>query len=290
MKALLSSKLPLVYRQQAITVRSRWIHADNKQKIPTTYEDPVLSWARANPTLAQACLDPPAPPTNLLPCESLDSFESYWNEREWKFADPRGADLVTHTLSAPLTIARFLTNLVEGRHIQSIAIVGARAESSLPLVYWQELLYVTTDLHSLHFFGIELTRHPDQQLVHGDCSLQLVWHAPGAYHTHQDRLHVDTYVLLNPGLGHPHLRDSWTPTLQCIRNQNVPVLTTAHSIVDAERDASVWSSLYETQVQYSENPHASRIQYQDPLDLSHMVRPNCMAAVLLPRHDEHLTA
>ena len=91
------------------------------------------------------------------------------------------------------------------------------------------------------------------------------------------------YVLFNPGIGHPNLAKGWIPTLRYVINTRRPVLITAHSRLDTERD---WSVLKATlldlgqderlqrccghsdddgeQNPYRLNPFASRLDYEDP--------------------------
>ena len=97
----------------------------------------------------------------------------------------------------------------------------------------------------------------------------------------------DGFVLYNPGIGHPNLAKLWKPTIKFILSTGKPVLFTAHSELDAERDRVVLEELLESttaynnkhgqpQVQYTPNPYASRMNYVDPIssrDL-HVVRPN----------------
>ena len=93
----------------------------------------------------------------------------------------------------------------------------------------------------------------------------------------------DGYVLFNPGIGHPNLAKGWIPTLRYVINTRRPVLITAHSRLDTERD---WSVLKATlldlgqderlqrccghsdddgeQNPYRLNPFASRLDYEDP--------------------------
>jgi hypothetical protein len=49
---------------------------------------------------------------------------------------------------------------------------------------------------------------------------------------------------------------------------------TAHSELDAERDAHLLLDQWGIHVDYRPNPFASRIVYQDPFDKSHFVSPN----------------
>lgn len=125
----------------------------------------------------------------------------------------------------------------------------------------------------------------------------------------------DGFVLFNPGIGHPNLAKGWITTLRYVINTRRPVLITAHSRLDSERDWSVLkASLLDLgqderlqryccghsdddgeQNPYRLNPFASRLDYEDPFcceaDLhigngkedgsNHMyVRPNMFSLLL----------
>ena len=85
---------------------------------------------------------------------------------------------------------------------------------------------------------------------------------------------------MNPGLGHKNLIQNWEPTLSRLLQQRKPVLLTAHSDIDANRDKKLLKDVYQIDVQYHQNPFSSRIQYEDPFDKSHIVRPNHYFAIL----------
>jgi hypothetical protein len=89
----------------------------------------------------------------------------------------------------------------------------------------------------------------------------------------------DGYVLFNPGLGHSNLKSQWYETLLFILRTGKPILLTAHSLVDAERDRAVLEKMLVEDVMndrqyiirnvlpfttYVENPYASRMRYVDP--------------------------
>jgi hypothetical protein len=126
----------------------------------------------------------------------------------------------------------------------------------------------------------------------------------------------DFMVFFNPGFGHPNLRNNWDETLRlilhlhdnyyddsdkCIRKKRPRrsdgrvLLLTAHSKVDAERDAKFLAEKFGIDhVMYNENPFASRIQYLDPFGNfddgekydddrtsdPHFIRPNHYMAII----------
>jgi hypothetical protein len=172
--------------------------------------------------------------------------------------------------------------------------IGARAEAQLPQQYWKELLVLaeasgqTIDCR-LDFVGPEILRRPKVRLFHGNSSMTLRWPFNGKLHDYlaqqeEDNTqllmsHWDAFILFNPGMGHENLQKEWKPTvdllLDAFQTPRRPLLLTAHSALDAVREANVLCNyLLETAPLYVENPFASRIKYQDPFDNRHVVRPN----------------
>lgn len=50
---------------------------------------------------------------------------------------------------------------------------------------------------------------------------------------------ADAFVLFNPGLGHPHLREGWAGALERLLATGKPIIVSCHSRKDLERDARV---------------------------------------------------
>lgn len=48
---------------------------------------------------------------------------------------------------------------------------------------------------------------------------------------------ADAFVLFNPGLGHPHLREGWAGALERLLDTGKPIIVSCHSEADLERDA-----------------------------------------------------
>lgn len=48
---------------------------------------------------------------------------------------------------------------------------------------------------------------------------------------------ADAFVLFNPGLGHPHLREGWAGALERLLDTGKPIVVSSHSEKDLERDA-----------------------------------------------------
>ena len=131
----------------------------------------------------------------------------------------------------------------------------------------------------LNFVGPEMNRHArdDVLLVHKRSQLRMRWVYPGKFHEQESPSSssaYDAFVLFNPGVGHEHLQKDWRPTLDLFLGRASMILWTAHSELDAERDADYLRNSFGVEVEYSENPFASRIRYQDPFHENHLVRPN----------------
>lgn len=252
------------------------------------WRDPILSWAESNPKVAQACLQVPPFPKLQRPLE-FDDFETYWKARNWTFPHPNGKALSTHVLSVPLTLIQFLPR---DKETQTICLIGARMEANLPQIFWNELLWLHQNNLNVDFCGPDMIVHPNLDLSFQNFQLSLRWKHKGLFHNLDDakRRNYDLLVLLNPGLGHAHLKESWKPTLDSIFQPpsntatTTPVLLTAHSKRDAERDAQLLLSNYGKQACYSINRFGCRISYLDPLSPqnNHLVRPNLFVCLLEP--------
>lgn len=275
------------------------------------YESATLKWAAANREVAQRCLDLPTTngddsATAPLTSTTLRSWEDYLKWRQWDFpveVDSNHAKaLVSHVLSAPLTIAAHLGELAATQP-QRWCIIGARSEASLPVQYWKEILSLTNNTRAtigIDFVGPDVLRRPAVTLTTDDpssssSSLTLQWLYNGTFHEYMERtknpLHAaddmvlvdsekhpwDAFILLNPGLGHPHLRKDWEPTMRLLLQERatVPILLTAHSERDARRDVDLLTNYVLPEAPlYVPNPFASGIEYEDPFDMGHFVHPN----------------
>ena len=260
------------------------------------YRDPALQWAERNKIIAQQCLQPPM--LNVAEIEdqmdpSTWTMQDYLNFRKWplplekkerKFA----VSLASHVLSTPLTTALFYSNVFAQSSLKStsrLCCVGARAEATLPHEYWKEFLTMVAlatgshiSLH-LHFVGPDIHDKTKTTTVKWSQSeITLDWYHKGMLHHLEDSW--DAYLLMNPGLGHENLKENWEPTLIRLLQSESPILLTAHSEKDANRDASLLKDAYEVNVEYRENPFASQIQYEDPFDKLHIVRPNHYVAIV----------
>lgn len=314
-------------KDRIMTMRNwRAIHGAVKQSL---FVDRTLQWARQNPQLAQRCLDVPpldgvaiaaasSPPTNPHASAPPRTFVDYWNRRGWTFdslerVEDRilGQNLATHVLTGPLTLASKLLRPLDVSQRNSdmsndtlrvrVCCAGARAEASLPVQYWREVLVLlkwsspaVNVALTIDFVGPDVVvgRKP-VHFEHGGSTLQLRWPFAGKFHDYvaiegavaRDSSRYHGIVLFNPGLGHPNLKADWRPTIDLLlgrrrqSRESASVLLTAHSEVDANRESTYLKEDFGLTIDYSLNPFASEITYEDPFDNTHVVRPNHFAAM-----------
>ena len=162
-----------------------------------------------------------------------------------------------------------------------------------------------TPLHlQIDFCGPDMdARRPDVCITtttnSTSSTLTLRWVFQGKYHDYHDNhaaaedgsTNYDAFLLFNPGVGHPNLRDDWRPTLDLLlgqgrqhqHQQRPRVLLTAHSEYDASRDAAfLYSGIHSmVPVEYATNPFGANLEYEDPLLDGHRVRPNHYYSVIV---------
>lgn len=265
-------------------------------------EDPTLVWARENPEQAQQCLQPPR--WDLDACDvsfsdnKAESLDGYCQWRRWPHVGPNEENafrrektlaISSHVLSAPLTLAKFSCRR-EFRANSRFCCVGARAEATIPFDFWKEYLLLSFALSgntvatSLDFVGPDIVatpgKTPDRKVgLESGSSLLLKWYFKGLLHdllSENQGANADwgAFVFFNPGFGHPNLKADWYPTLEKVVPLGMPMLLTAHSEFDAQRDSKHLKESFGLDVTYEQNPFASRISYQDPFHKDHRVRPN----------------
>jgi len=246
-------------------------------------KDLSFHWARANPHVARKALEQPAF-TNDSPSLAI-SYECFWKERKWNLPNQYAEHLVTHVLTHPLTLAHYIRKMMHFSSMKSMhwCCVGARNESTLPHQYWKELLVSLPRFSSLtlEFLGPEMSPQLPQTLTLNGSTLYLLWSQQKVFHQAELKSSWSAYVLFNPGLGHPNLKRSWDRSLDILIKQERPVLLTAHSKLDADRDTKVLQERLSTSILYTENPFASRIRFNDPIsNEEHLVSSNQYACLI----------
>jgi splicing suppressor protein 51 len=228
--------------------------------------------------------------------------------------------LLSHPLTFPLTLARHWQKLCNSSSSHNknfrLCCVGARAECTLPDEYWRELLIATSAIDNkdddaqvtIDFIGPDVPAQLKSKTITLDNNFDEDTTQPSGrqltMNFHSSFLHEavlkiiksqqiktdqiknvwDAFVLFNPGLGHPHLAKQWLPTLKFLIRTTNPILFTAHSTIDAERDRLVLEQLLSVDrnngsnqsIKYEPNPCASRLEFVDPFSKEHVhiVRPN----------------
>lgn len=283
----------------------------------------------SKPTNSRLIQPPTQTPLSVAAAAQVDgstshALEEYLRQRKWvepsttTLLDSPGIRILSHLLSYPMTLAHYLPHLQkaakatdtkkeEAATAVNLAILGARAEVSLPSAWWMELLCLRRAHLHLHMVGPELpqavakTAAEAAEHVVLDADRQLWLHKHhGLYHvivadvissvatlsssssssaaaTARGGGSLDAVVLYNPGLGHPALRAAWTPTLAKLRAERRSALWTAHSQEDRDRDIALLGAQgkdVEWLVGPERNPFASRKCLIDPLDARHVLAAN----------------
>jgi len=173
----------------------------------------------------------------------LDSWQSYVDSRglrDWEAQDRElRRPLLTELLTYPLTLARYLRERSSAATL--IHVVGARAEATLPPLYWAQLVREIDGVNhiELEFVGPDI---PDKlsgksEVIALNESGNLISRSylKGTYNLNTTKK-PDLIVLYNPGLAHERLQRSWAPTLESILTSRVPTLITGLNKRDALSD------------------------------------------------------
>lgn len=178
-----------------------------------------------------------------------DYLKLYHPDKRW-LDEVRALRLLSSAYSYVMTLSRFLPELTDQFQADTTKklefhVVGARAEAMMPRYLWDELSF----FHPGRQFAIKLigdhvpvmsarkktptTRKNENEFI----QLEMI---NGLYHEIEARKlgTPDAFVLYNPGVGHPHLRKSWEPTLTAVLLSCKPVLMTSFSLEDQQRDVA----------------------------------------------------
>jgi hypothetical protein len=189
-------------------------------------------------------------------------------------ASPPQLRFISSLLTYPLTVAHTLRTLYPPEHDRpsklQIAIIGARAEASLPLSWWKQCLYLdpVCEHLTIRFLGphlpnrttnkttipLHIQNGTKSQTLQGQetswqnertqqqYTLQLINDPLDActFHDHPNAfeilLHSNFFLLFHPGMGSATLSSSWTPTLQLLFESRKPIAFTAFHPHDLSRD------------------------------------------------------
>ena len=159
--------------------------------------------------------------------------------------------MITQVLSYPLTLSYLLYKISSqfspSNPLLNITVVGARAESSLPILWWREMVHfaLPSPLINILMVGPQTTNSKRQRVRHtfsaSDTTQELIVRRRPSRALFHDRvdsnaLQNDSHIfcLFNPGLG--QLRESWEESMDAILKTRKPVILSAHSKMDLERD------------------------------------------------------
>lgn len=167
-------------------------------------------------------------------------------------SDERAMRLASSAFSYVLTLSAFLPRLVprigtaeasggDNERAVALHVVGARAEAMMPDYLWDEVAL----LHAHRALEITLVGDhvPISRKVRSARGLPLqIESVRGLYHD-VALPSPDALVLFNPGIGHPLLRDRWRPAVRTMIESGKPLLLTAFSAADQDRDVAVLHQL-----------------------------------------------
>ena len=215
--------------------------------------------------------------------KTVFSFHEHFNHRNSNSNDTsnkidihsdNAMRLLSSTLTFPLTLAYGVNKIMNKKFkTLNIMVCGARSESSLPNLWWRELLYASSDIVEDHWditmLGPDLQmngtpgqRHTEdikdihnknkKNVIHSNSnniettmSISQVPHGQTLLHNYPKDLRnelinsTDVFLLFNPGYGSDVLKEGWSPTLDILLQSGKPIIGTAHSRHDLNRDMEV---------------------------------------------------
>ena len=251
-------------------LRARWCHSSTAQAIAREAEEEIVYMRSEAGKKLLSSLVSASMPANIIECEHIaDYFKKRLSiSKEFSFTELRVlSSLGTFPLSLAYGINRLRGHKGEERNV-SVLVVGARAEASLPRLWWRKALFSLRSIDQLEivFMGPHLPT-----LVSGSSksimipqALSLSWRSTLAVHrqlsvdnlaggncyfhnySHPQSLlnSFDMFALFNPGFGAPSLRESWVPSLNLLLATSKPLLISAHSSYDLHRDLRTLDNVY----------------------------------------------
>ena len=247
--------------------------------------------------LARGLLSEPSccPPTGLLakigPALAASSnwqqflTQRGWVSSRWAHAEEDRQHAAITALSAALTYPLTCAHAWPLAALDTCAsvrlcIVGARAEATLPAVIWRELCEllgadvtvdmsgptakaVTQELAESGRGRLSIVQSEPPNFFHrGSLGTTLLASVQNSTAPQQEGKGAllelpDAFVLFNPGFGEPGWERSWKLTVDALFASRRPIVFTALSVADAERDALFWANATGDVLNYRENPWSS---------------------------------
>jgi len=259
----------------------RWHSTSSPNETPSTELEAVSmakkqekDWIRSlkSQNLLKSLMTSPKQPIPTMNSRVLKDWHTYFHDRYPQTSasaitkDPIAMRVISNISTFPLTLSFGLNKIFhEENSMSSIKalVIGARDESQLPLPWWQNLLHSFQSSPQLHLemIGPEMSSKLDNQVVNNtkpsttsptDNELTLVISAPAENKTlltdhpgmHEKLLHSDVFVLFNPGFGASDvMKSQWKDSLYALLQTRKPVICTAHSEKDLDRDLAFIDTL-----------------------------------------------
>lgn len=165
----------------------------------------------------------------------------------------------------------------------------------MPRHFWEELSFFHPDVTKFDIKLIgdhvpALRKKKRQQQEHQRSRIHLE-NINGLYHDQHVSESIqtppDAFVLFNPGIGHPFLKERWQPTVESLLASGKPILLSSFSKVDQERDVAVLKELggdanEETTflIPPQRNPFRNLKYHVDPLNLMTPIQTNAHVMVV----------
>ena len=265
------------------------------------------AWARANVDVARKALA--VPPLRAKLSSPLVDFEAYVACR--KFELPAQAEerqfallLLRHLLTYPLTLAAAVKAAGIASNVTTrAAVVGARAESSLPATVWAEVAIASAFPWEILALGPQVvpSRRLNASVSTGDVELACRRRTLTAADDLRDicaeafadddlveKKNVDVVALFHPGLGHEKHAAGWRGGLTAIfKAEPRAIVITSFSARDQASDLAALDTFFketgydaDVLVEPRLNAFPSGRAIVDPLDKTHIITPNERLMVL----------
>jgi splicing suppressor protein 51 len=171
--------------------------------------------------------------------------------------------MLSTMLTYPLSLS-FGIRSIFGERIDSlnVTVIGARKESSLPSIWWEETMRTCSIKRlDMSMVGPGLNQPPPPHYsvsrdLGGGLTREFAKHYTSGdiapLHDHPDArkilLETNLFVLYNPGLGSGPLKELWKPTLELLLSTKKPILCTSHCQFDMDRDLATINAASEEDV------------------------------------------
>jgi hypothetical protein len=271
----------------------------------------------ASPLAKQALGKAANVPSKHIHCtEEVTGMQDYLRQRGFELTTQSESRILSSLTTFPLTVAHSLHKILarpdlsptinlHGLNDIRICVVGARAESSLPVLWWRECLFscpshitnISLVMQGPHLQGNNASNNDKMAEWKPSCDLNSVSSArsirisllkkgncPLHLHPRIEDIVIgtDMFVLFNPGLGATEeLRKSWKETILLMLRTHKPIVFTSHGEADMKRD---WAFINELcQEHISESGTTERRNDSTSTESKGYLRPtNCMRILIEP--------